>query len=326
MVKLIRHNKAIGYLLLPLILAASKYHLYHTSPLTEGEIPFLLSISGLRLDLDMSDTWQKIWVLLTLAIQGLYLQWVLVRHRFIEHGSPLIPFLYVFAALMLPDHFFFNDGLWINFIILYLVNIILGVYDKESLKDTAFLNIGTFTTVAVLILPSMWLLFPFILLGLSLFVVITDRQIWLVLFSSVMIITLLFSLIYLTGHFDPSAWQHKILPSLPSLQNMDKGAAIVLILMLFIGMAGVMSSIPMLQLLANKVRNQYWSFVLLYLFSLLAIFLYPDTLYFSYQLLVVPFTAIVSFVVLNGEKRWYYESFFILTIWSLFVVGYGYLV
>ena len=325
MVKLIRNNNAIGYLLLMIILAATKFVLYSAPVLAGKEVPFLFKISSISFDLAISEAYQKMLVILLLIIQGFLLQWVIVRHRFIEKGNAIVPFLYVFSALALPDHFYFNDGLWINFVIIYLVNIVLGAYDKEGLKDKAFLNIGSFVTLAVLILPSTWVLLPYILIALSLFVVIKDRQIWLVLLSSIMMIVLIFSIIYLTGKLDPSAWGHTILPSMPSLESMAIGPSITLMIMLVIGMIGVMASLSMLQLRANKIRNQFWSFVLLYMLAVLAVFLYPDTRYFSFQLLVIPFTAILSFVVLSSKLRWFYEGLFILAVWSLYIVSVGYL-
>lgn len=324
MIKLLRNNSLTGALLLVLVVALLKIPLVLSSPLLPRELPFLFSVSGIHFEIPMAITLEKTLVIITLLFQGLFLQRILISNRFLDNPGALIPLLYVFSSLSMPDHLRFNDGIWINFVILILVAVVLSTHDRESLKEVTYLHLGLLTTLAILILPSMWLLFPFVFIALSLFVVITSRQVWLVILSTVMMVAFIFSLIYLTNNLDYGAWNHKLLPSAPGIKGMPQGAIIILILFVVLGSLAVMGSLGHLQLRSNRVRNQFWTFVLLYLTMLTAVFIYPDTRYFSYQLLVIPFTSIMGFFLLKNENRWFYEGVFILTFWSFFVVHWGY--
>ncbi|HZH54578.1 MAG TPA: beta-carotene 15,15'-monooxygenase [Sphingobacteriaceae bacterium] len=288
-----------------------------TSEIRLAEVNLLIPLG-----LDTIQISPTLHVLLTLGltvIQALYLNKVMNKYYFTGRPNFLVALLYVTYASLLPSFLVLTPGLICNFMVIWMLDKLIGVHAHERAVVPLF-DLGMIVTLGSLIyfpfLGNMLVLWA----ALLLFRPFQWREWVAPILGFITVYFLLWVLYFWQNQADQFwlVWHPYLNWTIPPISTdyKDYLIGIPVVLILILTLDSLRKHIFKRVVLIRKIIQLL---LVLFLVSLLGIVVDPDRNTADLLALVPSVTIYSAFYFNYGQKRWFYESCYLILVLSIFL-------
>lgn len=285
-------------------------------PLVE---PGLLLPFGQNYQLALSPTVNVLGTLFITILQGLYLNRVLNNYNFFGKPSFLVALLYLTIASLSDSFLVLSPVLLCNFIFIWMLDKLMGIYHREEVKSTLF-DLGILVAIGSLIY------FPFVIMllalwaGLRIFRPFNWREWTAALLGCLSVFFLLWVLYFWNGMEGQYAtfWMPYLSPTFTifqmELQEYILWATVFFILILSLNVLreNIFKRIVFIRKIVQLL------FIML-LFAFLAIFFEQGKEHTHFLLMVPPLSIYAAYYFHFAKTKWFYESVYLI-LFALIVI------
>lgn len=248
--------------------------------------------------------------------QAIHLNLILNKHEILYKQSWLPALMYVVLAGLLPPFLWIHPLLFVNSILIFVVDRIFSLYKSDRPLSLAFDAAFLLSMSALFYLPAV-VLFLFYFLGIIILRPFSWRE-WVVGLMGLFLPFFLAFLYYFLNDELKSFYERIFISGikrqidLTHFFNVEYSLSIVLV--------GVLFVLSLLKLQTNYFKNVSKArliqqlLVLLIPICLLSVLVSRDELLFRFNTLALPLSVYLSYYFLSGKKIWLMELMFLLLL------------
>ncbi len=250
--------------------------------------------------------------------QAIHLNLVLNKHEVLYKNSWLPALLYVVLIGILPPFLWFHPLLFVNSILIFVLDRIFGLYKNESSMALAFDSAFMLSLAALFYLPAV-VLFIFYFLSMMILRPFSWRE-WMVGILG-MFLPFFFAFLFYFLKDELQLFYERVFVS-GIKRQIDLQHSFTLEYTLSLVLIGVFFLFSLLRLQVNYFKNVTKSrliqqlLVLMIPVCLLSVLVSRDELLFRFNTIPLPLSVYLSYYFLSGKKMWLMELMFLLLLCS----------
>jgi hypothetical protein len=255
---------------------------------------------------------------LLLTTQAIHLNIVLNKHDVLYKDSWLPSLLYVVLAGLLPPFLWFHPLLFVNSILIFVLDRIFGLYKNNGPMSLAFDSAFLLSLSALFYLPAV-VLFVFYFLGMLMLRPFSWRE-WIVGLMG-LFLPFFFAFLYFFLKDELLLFYERVFVS-GIKRQIDLTHFFAVEYTMSIVLVGILFMLSMLKLQVNYFKNVTKSrliqqlLVLMIPVCLLSVLVSRDELLVRFNTLAIPLSVYLAYYFLSGKKNWLMEVMFLLLLLS----------
>ncbi|MBK7889011.1 MAG: hypothetical protein IPJ86_17475 [Bacteroidetes bacterium] len=248
--------------------------------------------------------------------QAFHLNLVLNKHEVLYKSSWLPSLLYLFMAGLLPPFLWMHPLLFVNSILIFVLDRLFSLYKNPSPLSLAFDSAFLLSLSALFYLPAV-ILFLFYFLCMIILRPFSWRE-WMAGIMG-MFLPFFFAFLYYFLNDELLSFYERVFIS-GIKRQIDLSHFFNVEYTLSISLVGIYFILSMLRLQTNyyknvtKARLVQQLLVLMIPVCLLSVLVSRDELLFRFNTLAIPFSVYLSYYFMSGKKAWVMELMFLLLV------------
>ncbi len=246
--------------------------------------------------------------------QAIHLNFVLNKHEVLYKQSWLPALMYVFLAGLLPPFLWFHPLLFVNSILIFVLDRLFSLYKNPHPLSLAFDAAFLLSLAALFYLPAV-ALFIFYFLCMIMLRPFSWRE-WMTGLLG-MILPFFFAFVYYFINDEILSFYERVFVS-GIKRQIDLSHIFNVKYVLSISLVGLYFVLSLLRLQTNyyknvtKARLVQQLFVLLIPVCLFSVLVSRDEMLFRFNTLAIPFSVYLAYYFISGKKAWVMEIMFLL--------------
>ncbi|EHQ27140.1 DUF6427 family protein [Mucilaginibacter paludis] len=247
-------------------------------------------------------------------IQALWLNQMVNKYSLLGRPTFLPALMYVTVSALFTDFLILSPPLICNFLILWMIDKLLKLYDPTSAKTTTF-DLGMIVGIGTLIYFPYIYMFLAVWVGLVIFRPFNWREWVSVLMGFITIFFFLAVFYYMNDRIDQF---YKIwLPlghSFPNKVNINYYQYIVLIPVIVILALGIFRLRGNFFKSYVQIRKAFQLLTVIFIITALSFYVKTNFRLSHFILCAIPACTMMAYYFLYATKRWFYETLYLLLI------------